>query len=105
MSLLQPIRGRIPISPDKSPVQLAEATRRLCAELLAYNRLRPEDVVAARFVGGDSLPASPVPTARALGWSGIPLFFTRSPDASGMLEVEAHVRLRRKRRLRTLELS
>jgi len=51
MSLLQPVRGSIPVDPG-SPAQVAAATRRLCTDLLAHNRLRPGDVVAARFVGG-----------------------------------------------------
>jgi len=104
MSLLQPVRGRIPVD-TTSPEAVAAAARRLCDELLAWNRLRPGDVVAARFTGGASLPASPVPAAREAGWSGIPIFFTRAADDAGLLEVEAHVRLRRKRRLRPLELA
>ena len=105
MSLLQPVRGRIPVDDPTSPERLEAAARRLCDELLAWNRLRPDDVVAARFVGGASLRASPVPAARAAGWGGIPIFFTRAADAGAVLEVEAHVRLRRKRRLRPLELT
>jgi chorismate mutase len=98
MSLLQPIRGRAPLDPA-SPAPVAEATRRLCAALLAHNRLRPGDVVAAHFVS----PASPLEAAREAGWTGIPLFFTRS--AADAVEVEAHVRLKKRRKLRPLELE
>ncbi|WP_373044394.1 chorismate mutase [Vulgatibacter sp.] len=104
MSLLQPIRGTIPLQPT-SAAAVAEATRRLCTELLAHNRLRPGDVVAARFVGDAGMAVPPLDAARAVGWTGIPIFFTRSPAASGRLEVEAHVRLVRRRRLKVLELS
>lgn len=104
MSLLQPVRGSIPVDPG-SPAQVAAATRRLCTDLLAHNRLRPGDVVAARFVGGADLAGSPLEAARAAGWSGIPLFLTRLRAAADRLEVEAHVRLARRRRLRPLELA
>ncbi len=97
MSLLQPIRGRTPLDPA-SPEPVAEATRRLCAALLAHNRLKAPDVVAARFAS----PASPLDAARAAGWTGIPLFFTRTEEP--VVEVEAHVRLKKRRKLRPLEL-
>jgi chorismate mutase len=98
MSLLQPIRGLAPLDPA-SPTRVADATRRLCAAVLAHNRLRPGDVVAARFTS----PASPLEAARAAGWTGIPLFFTRT-DAPAV-EVEAHVRLAKRRKLRPLVLE
>ena len=109
MSLLQPIRGSVPLDAD-SPEAMAEATRRLCEGLLAHNRLRAEMIVAARFVatGADASPtetAAPIETARSLGWKGIPLFFSRSAGPTASLAVEAWVRLVRKRKLRRLELS
>lgn len=98
MSLLQPIRGKVPLDPAR-PAPLADATRRLCAAVLAHNRLRPADVVAARFTS----PDAPLAAAREAGWTGIPLFFTRTDEA--VLEVEAWVRLKKRRKLRPLELD
>lgn len=103
MSLLMSIRGSVPLTGD-APEAIEEATRRLCEGLLAHNRLRPDHLVAARFVatGAD---ACPIETARSLGWKGIPLFFTRSDGPTSRLSVEAWVRLVRKRKLRHWELT
>jgi len=98
MSLLQTIRGKAPLDPA-SPAPVADAARRLCAALLAHNRLRAEDVVAARFTS----PDSPLDAVREAGWAGIPIFFTRT--AADAVEVEAHVRLKKRRKLRPLELG
>ena len=107
MSLLQPIRGVLPLS-DPSPEAVVAGATRLCDALLAHNRLRPEAVVAARLVAAGTAPGAAAPTlaaVRAAGWTGIPLFFTRTAGEAPSLEVEAHVRLKRRRRLRPLELS
>lgn len=104
MSLLIPVRGSVPL-PAADPAAVAAATRRICEELLAWNRLRASDVVVARFACGSVQPEVPLQAARTAGWTGIPLFVTCTEGAADRLEVEAHVRVRRRRRLRPLELS
>lgn len=97
MSLLQAIRGEMPL--EGHAVDAAVA--RLCAELLRENRLRDEDVVAARFTAPGAVGAAAVlAAARSAGWVGIPLFVARGE--AGLLAVDAHVRLKKKRRLRTV---
>lgn len=111
MSLLGEIHG----SAKALPGGLAEPLRRLCTALLAENHLPPAAVVAARI----RLPASEghqgdggldgsteMPTAipRELGWSGIPIFW-EAPAGCTELEVIAHVRLKRRRRLKTVALG
>lgn len=104
MSLLLPVRGSVAVEPADA-AGLAAAARRLCDELLAFNRLRASDVVVARFACPAAAPEIPLRAARGAGWTGIPLFVTCSDEAAGRLEVEAHVRVVRRRRLRPLELA
>ncbi|HEY0840552.1 MAG TPA: hypothetical protein VGD74_10240 [Vulgatibacter sp.] len=99
MSLLGEIHG----SAEAPPGGVAGSLRRLCTALLAENRLPAAAVVAARI----RLPAGdPVPVAvpRELGWSGIPIFW-EAPAGDGEVEVIAHVRLKRRRKLKTVALD
>ena len=96
MSLLGEIRG-VATAPGG---EVEAAVRRLCAELLSRNRLPPAAVIAARI----RVPAeAPVDLPRELGWVGIPVFW-ESRGGEGV-EVIAHVRLKRRRRLHPVALE
>ncbi|HWV38515.1 MAG TPA: hypothetical protein VN033_08550 [Vulgatibacter sp.] len=92
MSLLGEIRG-IGGGPDEDVVP---ALRRLCAEVLARNRLPPAAVVAARIRVPAFVPGA-IAAVQELGWSRFPIFWEIRRDAG--LEVVVHVRLKRRRRL------
>lgn len=98
MSLLGEIRGVA----EAPSADVGEALRRLCVELLTRNRLPPAAVIAARI----RLPAAAPPAAsvlRELGWSGAPIFWEAHQGPE--IEVTAHVRLKRRRRLKPVALE
>jgi chorismate mutase len=101
MSFVGMVRGAAPV--DKNdPAAIEKATQELCAALLEANHVGPADVVSALFtVTPDLTAALPARAARKAGWGGVPLFSARSRSnaVTGLVEVEAHVRLRRDRRL------
>lgn len=78
------------------------ALARLCAALLAENRLQPAAVVAARIRIPGTLDL-PTRVPMELGWSRIPVFWERAASGTS-LEVVAHVRVKRRRRLRPVLL-
>lgn len=98
MSLLGEIRGVAAASGG----EVEAAVRRLCAELLSRNRLPPAAVIAARIRVPAEAP-SPVEVPRELGWVGIPVFWEAREGAD--VEVIAHVRLKRRRRLHPVALE
>lgn len=105
MSLVQAIRGETPVEAS-TPEAIGAASARVCAELLGRNRLPPHAVIAARFRTTGGLPVEPaVEAARQAGWQGIPIFGETARDGRPALEVEAHVRLKRKRRLKPVNLG
>ncbi|AKU91783.1 hypothetical protein [Vulgatibacter incomptus] len=98
MSLLAAIQGDGPV--EGAGVEASVA--KLCAALLAENRLPPAAVVAARV----RIPDGCEPPLRALaelGLTGIPIFWEAGVD--GGLRVIAHVRVKRRRRLRPVVLA
>ena len=98
MSLLGEIRGVA----EAASADVEAALRRLCVELLARNRLPPAAVIAARIRLPADAPAA-VPVMRELGWSGVPIFWEARQGTE--IEVIAHVRLKRRRRLKPVSLE
>lgn len=98
MSLLLPIRGQIPLAHQ----DVETAVTRLCQGLLAHSRLAAHAVVAARFEAGPGFGDAKevLQAARGCGWEGIPLFLAYRPSDPGVLRVEAHVRVKKRRRFR-----
>lgn len=94
MSLVAQATGEAPLLPAGEAATL----RKLLEALLAQNRLRGPSLVAARV----GLPSGePAPEAlRGLGVSRIPVFWERRER----LRVEIHARVRRRRRLKSLDL-
>jgi hypothetical protein len=75
----------------------------LLAALLGENHLQAADVLAA-VVRSEVVPASDLVRAlRSAGVRGVPVFAGAAGGGSA-LELTLHVRLRRKRRLRPVEL-
>lgn len=102
MSLLLPVRGRIPLGDLDGPT----AVTRLCQGLVRESKVAAGAVVAARFEVGPSLGAEAIlGAARSCGWEGIPLFVSRSTEETGLLQVEAHVRVKRRRRFRDVTVD
>lgn len=97
MSLLGEIRGVA----DAPSADVEADLRRLCVELLAQNRLPPAAVIAARIRVPNDAPA--ISVMRELGWSGVPIFWEANGGPG--LEVVAHVRLKRRRRLKPVALE
>jgi chorismate mutase len=107
MTFVGMIRGAAPVEKN-DPAAIERATRDLCAALLEANHVGPGDVVSALFTVTPELTAAlPARAARKAGWGGVPLFSarTRNGAGAGIVEVEAHVRLRRNRRLRGVLLG
>lgn len=107
MSFVGKLRGAAPVEANDA-LAIERATRQLCAALLAENHVAAEDVISAIFTVSPELTAAlPTDGARKAGWGGVPLFSSRARPGSvrGVLEVEAHVRLRRNRRLRPVLLG
>jgi monofunctional chorismate mutase len=107
MSFVGMIRGAAPVAGNEA-AEIERATRELCAALLDENSLGPADVISAIVTVSPALTAAlPTDGARKAGWGGVPLFSARARAgaAPGIVEVEAHVRLRRDRRLRPVLLG
>jgi chorismate mutase len=107
MSFVGMIRGAAPVAGNEAGL-IERATGELCAALLAENALVPADVISAIVTVSPELTAAlPAHGARKAGWSGVPLFSAsaRAGAAPGIVEIEAHVRLRRDRRLRPVLLG
>lgn len=107
MSFVGMIRGAAPVAANDAAA-IEQATRALCAALLEENHVGPADVISAIFTVSPELTAAlPTDGARKAGWGGVPLFSARGRAGSppGVVEVEAHVRLRRDRRLRPVLLG
>ncbi len=102
MSLVEEIRGDGPAPCG----DLSAALRALCAALLAENRLPLTAVVAARIRIPSTLEI-PSAVPQELGWSRIPVFWEQAspPADAGSLQVVAHVRVKRRRRLRAVSLE
>ena len=71
--MLRGIRGATTVSAD-TPSAIAEATREMLMELLARNQIDVSDIAAATFsTTTDVCAAFPATTARALGWTLVPM--------------------------------
>lgn len=102
MSLLLPVRGHIPLVDQDGET----AVVRLCQGLVRESKVAASAVVAARFEVGPSLGVETIlAAARRCGWEGIPLFVARCGEETGSIGVEAHVRVKRRRRFRDVRLD
>jgi hypothetical protein len=95
MSLVTQATGEARLSPEGEEATL----RSLLERLLAANRLEPRSLVAARIGLPSGEPAPGV--LRSMGIRRIPVFWERKETP----RVEIHVRVGRRRRLRSLPME
>lgn len=95
MSLVEQATGESRLAPEGEEATL----RALLTRLLEINRLAAQSLVAARIglPSGEPMPG----VLRAMGIRRIPIFWERRENP----RVEIHVRLRRRRRLRSLAME
>lgn len=95
MSLVAQATGESRLAPEGEEATL----RALLTRLLEINRLAAQSLVAARIglPSGEPMPG----VLRAMGIRRIPIFWERCENP----RVEIHVRLRRRRRLRSLAME
>ena len=71
--MVRGVRGAVTVGAD-TPQEVAQATRELLEVIVARNGISPADIAAATFsVTDDVRSAFPAATARALGWTMVPM--------------------------------
>jgi chorismate mutase len=82
---LKALRGAITVDRNDADAIL-DATEELVGELMARNRLRPEDMVSCIFTCTDDLDAEfPAVAARRVGLSSVPLLCARELGVPGAM--------------------
>jgi chorismate mutase len=86
MSIVRGIRGATTVLEDTSEAIL-DATEELVREIVAANRISPEDVASALFTVTPDLHAEfPAAAARRMGWTMVPLLNFTEIGVPGRLE-------------------
>ena len=106
---LRAVRGAVTVTTD-SPASVDAAVRELLAQLTEENAIDASDVVSAIFSATPDLHSrNPATSARALGWTDVPLMCVAEIETDGMLErcvrVLLHVSVADGRRLRPVYLG
>ena len=83
---LRGVRGAVSVRTD-TPASVDAAVQELLDQLLDRNAIDPCDVVSAIFSATpDVRSRNPATSARALGWSDVPLMCVAELETDGMLE-------------------
>ena len=79
------IRGAVPVKAN-TKAAIAAATRRLLRALVARNRVRPDDIAGVILTATPDLSADfPAYSARALGWTHVPLLCAQEIAVPGAM--------------------
>jgi chorismate mutase len=79
------VRGATTVR-ENDAAQILAATRALLQEMLARNRMAPQDIAVVFFTVTDDLDAAfPARAARELGWTNVPLMDAREVPVPGSL--------------------
>jgi chorismate mutase len=103
------VRGAITVDAD-TPAAIDDAVHKLLDRLIEANRLDCRDLVSAIFSAtADVRSRNPATSARALGWTDVPLMCVAELETDGMLErcvrVLLHVSVSDGRRLTPVYLG
>jgi chorismate mutase len=106
---LRAVRGAVTVE-DDTPAAVDSAVQELLEQLTQVNRIEPHDVVSAIFSATpDVRSRNPATSARALGWTDVPLMCVAELETDGMLErcvrVLLHVAVADGRRLTPVYLG
>jgi chorismate mutase len=83
---LRGVRGAVTVQ-DDTPAAVDSAVQELLEQLMDLNRIDPHDVVSAIFSATpDVRSRNPATSARALGWTDVPLMCVAELETDGMLE-------------------
>lgn len=106
---LRGVRGAVTVEAD-TPASVDAAVHELLDQLIEGNGIDPCDVVSAIFSAtSDVRSRNPATSARALGWTDVPLMCVAEVETDGMLErcvrVLLHVSVADGRRLTPVYLG
>jgi len=106
---LRGVRGAVTVEAD-TPASVDAAVHELLDQLIGANGIDPCDVVSAIFSATpDVRSRNPATSARALGWTDVPLMCVAEAETDGMLErcvrVLLHVSVADGRRLTPVYLG
>ena len=106
---LRAVRGAVTVEED-TPAAVAGAVHELLEQLIEANDIGPCDLVSAIFSATpDVRSRNPATSARALGWTDVPLMCVAELETDGMLErcvrVLLHVSVSDGRRLTPVYLG
>lgn len=80
------IRGAITVE-ENTRESILSGTRRLLAEIVKANNLRPDDLASVIFTATSDLDAVyPAVAAREMGWTNVPLLCMQEMAVTGSLE-------------------
>ncbi len=93
MQRVYAVRGAIALTEDTRE-EVVKGTQTLLKELMARNRVSPDDIVSVLFTATDDVHSEfPAAAARLMGLSGVPLLCARELDVTSSLTMPLCVRV------------